>query len=793
MKPKYLLHFSLVCGFSFSSLTSCKDKAEPSADTSSLKVETAEETPANKPAVVAEVEKKAKEIIPAIPVKPAAPATPPAAVKPKVSNKEAELGYVRAASEKKEASVEQLADNMGFAQYLPSDSEMYVSYVGVGSMLSKLRETEMGKFIEAQMKKEDEDLDEALKDEGIDEMMAVAGEEVFFAAGNGSSSMLNGLLQAGLEVNKFQYDMMFKMMLSQLDPGLFDMNDMNNPGAMVPDFLKKKDGAIKLLRGLEMAPMYVGFKVSDKVSRDKFIADISASFNEMINQSDMRMMKVAESKEAGGFYGFEWSGAGFLQMMQDEERNPEEGIAQMIGQALLDDYKHEISKKKLTCMVGNVGDYVVIYVGKDAKSVKFEKSATTSLLSNPEMSFAKKHAGQEIASLMYFSESSMKTMKSLGGTMKLYADTFSNVLEKTEAFGDTRRLRDLLKNLGEKEDALYAMIPAQRVGVVAAYDQGLKIDMYSGKEYPTLDLESPRALAKMVNHPDAAIYGSWIIADDYSDASMEYLEAIFETAYEGARVASEVQHEEEDWVEFQNNFKMFDKHFAADLHRVWKSLRGNFAAGVGSEFAMMMDLKGTMPRVPKVPSVILENGEIPRITFVKPVVDREKIALAWDEINVTSVDIAKTLEQVIGQKMEMLKPERAKRFGLDTWSYQLGVTSKDANLAVALNDDYWFMTTSPTGLEDLTARAYSKNSKQAQPGAEMVIRLDPVRVATRKWLKVIEEHGSDISEDFDLESFEEAKPLVLEFLKASEELELIDLYTRKEDGEVQSTIHFKMR
>ncbi len=748
MKPKYFYQLSLVCGLSLCSISSCKDNAEPVATTA-----TAETT-------------KDTNLV-------------------TVSDKEAELGYVRADTSNKKGSIEQLAKNAGFAQYLPSDSEMYVSYIGVESMMTKLRGTKLAQLFEEQMEKEEDvDLDRVLQNDDYLEFMNVAGEEVFFASGKGSSSMLASFMKVTLEVNKWQ----FKMMLSEFSPDF--MLGMGGKAAMIPSFFKKKDGVLQMLKETKMAPMYVGFKVSDKTKRDKFIAEITAEFNKLINLSDMRMMKVAESKEANGFYGFEWSGKGFLQMLGDERR--EELLAKILGQDLLDSYKEEIAKKSLTCMVGNVGDYVVFYVGKDAKSLKLETSVANSLLSNPEMSFARNHADKELASLMYISGSMMKTLKELDGRLKPYTGIFSDVLEQTDAFGDTRKLRDLLEKVEDKEQELYDMMPTQRVGIVASHEEGFKIDMYMGKRCSSLDLNTPRDLTKMVNHPDAAIYGSWIRADDYTDKIVSDLEAVWNVAYEVAKVASQVQHDEPEWVEFQNNFKLFDKHFAGDLLRVWESLTGDFAEGIGSEFAMIMDLKGMMPSVPIVPSVILKNGQIPRFTVIKPVVDRKKISNAWDEINVTSIDITKTLEQITGEKMEMLKPERVKKFGLDTWSYQLGVTSKDANLAIALNNDLWFMTTSPTGLEDLTLRAYSKGSKQAKPGAEMVIRLDPMRAYARHWMKLMEEHGQDIDED-NYNDFMESKPMIEKFLKASEDLELIDSYTRKEDGEVQSTLHFKMR
>jgi len=123
--------------------------------------------------------------------------------------------------------------------------------------------------------------------------------------------------------------------------------------------------------------------------------------------------------------------------------------------------------------------------------------------------------------------------------------------------------------------------------------------------------------------------------------------------------------------------------------------------------------------------------------------------------------------------------------------YQIGVTTKEANLAVALNDELWFMTTAPAGLENFKNRVESKNGRQSKPGAEFVIRFAPIREAVRKGVAFFEQHGKELNEG-GYEEFLEEKPLIEGFLNAFEEFDLIDFYTRKEGGEVQSTIHFKM-
>ena len=87
---------------------------------------------------------------------------------------------------------------------------------------------------------------------------------------------------------------------------------------------------------------------------------------------------------------------------------------------------------------------------------------------------------------------------------------------------------------------------------------------------------------------------------------------------------------------------MFDELAAGDLKNIWEALTTDWAQGTGDEGALIIDTRGTLPRVPEVPGVIIEKGLIPRIAYVTPVTDREKISTAWKSSRVQSAIFLKT-------------------------------------------------------------------------------------------------------------------------------------------------------
>jgi hypothetical protein len=237
-------------------------------------------------------------------------------------------------------------------------------------------------------------------------------------------------------------------------------------------------------------------------------------------------------------------------------------------------------------------------------------------------------------------------------------------------------------------------------------------------------------------------------------------------------------------------FKMLDGQFSDDLVTVWKAVKEGAEKGLGNEGAMVMDLKGKMPRVPDVPTVVLENGKIPRLAIGYNVVDRGILANSWERIDATIKIIVSKIEGLTNEKINYRKAELASKEGIDFWSYQLGITSFDANLALGINDQMMFFTTSPVFVEGFLP-VYNSDGKRG--GMDFKLRMIPMRELARDWMKLADKHGDALTPSFDRTEFEQSKVIIDEVLKASEELDGVDFSMRKINGEVRSFFHLNKR
>ncbi len=703
-----------------------------------------------------------------------------------------DVGYVRTITELKAGSIEELAKHAGFAKFLPKQSEMFLSLQGGNDLVKRLKLSDMGKYFLQLAKRQGEDPAEFFGSDEYKEFMTVAGEEVFFALGDGNANNLVLLAEASKQINQFTYSRLFEMKLNELDPD-YDpeaaRNEMMGMNEFIPKYFRDQDGFLKTLKQYKVSPMYAGFKVSDKAKRAELLNKLIKGLQEPLKEpAAAKIFSAAESKVGNGFTGINISGKAAL----DEMKKSPQAIQQMdmfLGAANAKGIRKELARLKLTVLVGSVGDYIVFYVGDSAESLQFPALAD-SLLANPEMKFAKNYATKDIAVLGYMAERVTASMLKSGGSLGMLAQTLNKAIKKADFLGDTREVQDLLDLVGEKEKALSSMMSATRYGCVGYYEDGFKLDTYMGKDYPALDLTSKRKLTAMANHKDAVIYGSWIMNSEYTERTLQLLETLGEVAVKGTRIIVECDSTDEEFIEFASMFKMLDSQFSDDLLRVWKALRDQADKGLGAEGAIMVDLKGSMPRVPNVPTVVLEGGKVPRIAYAQVVENRAKLTEAWDIIDAASRDIAKGVSKMFHKEISLPKPERAQKGGLDIWSYQLGITSSKANLALGLNDKLFFLTTSP---DYIAQRAGAMAQPAAEPGSELVIRFSPVRAAAGEWLTLLDKHGEEIMGKLDWKEYKKTRSDIKAFIKASEELELIDIFTRNVNGEVLSTLHIKTR
>ncbi len=686
---------------------------------------------------------------------------------------------------------EEIRDLAGFAKHLPKDTEMFFNAQGIGSLIRSMRGSEIGQMMAELAKNEGDDIDEAMKSDDFQEFLNIAGEDVFISMGDGSAKCLKTMGDVYSIYYRMYYYVLGKMMIDNIEGG--DLTQ--NPEAMMQSLLKPVFDEYLELDDYHMPRVYAGFKVSSESDRDRYKLLLQETFAKALELNDEvpEMENVLELDTVDSYGGFKGVKIDYSKMI-DAFKNTPKAKEELEKMGLSGEYMEKFAEKfgdfKMTLLVGSYGDYVVIYLGDTSEGLRFVDQPSDSLLANDEMEFLKEYRGKEVISTTYVSEEISQELEKVSTMMEDISLGVTKFLTETELFGDTSQIQALLKRMAVNGRKLTKEGAPSRFASVAYLEDGFKVDSFHGSESGMYDLDTHRKLAGIAMRKDAVLSSSWVVNATNAELVIQNLEDMVNLVYQSTKLTVEHDFKDPDFLEFSDMFKMIDEQFSDDLATIWKAVRIGMQQGLGNEGAMVMDLKGKMPSVPDVASVVLEHGKIPRLAIGYNVVNRSKLAESWDVIHATNKQIVSKIENLTKEKINYRKAELVKKEGIDFWSYQLGITSYEANLALGINDQMMFFTTSPAFAEGFVSE-YAEEGKRG--GMDFKLRMAPMRALARDWMTLVDEHGNDLSPSFDRADFDESKTLMDEMLKVSEEVDSLDFSMRKINGEVRSFFHLNKR
>lgn len=684
----------------------------------------------------------------------------------------------------KVGTLDELAAKTGFAKMLPKDVAAYSGFYNGAKTVERMRGSKLGKFTEKAMEEQGMDLDDLKNDPDFEQFASVAGEELFVAIGQGSSEQAANLMVLADKSNYYQFRFLVKMM-GEMISGKSDIQGMEQYTYML-DLAKDKE-AIKVFEKSAMPPVYLGFKVSDAEKRKSLVEQIQSLGDLMLNEQDVEVLKAIEAKVGDGFKGVQLDGKLVAKQITGD---PEAEFKKMIGSDAVEAYKKAIAEKNVVMLAGSVGDYVVIFFGKDVADLKFAASVDESILARDDMSFAKDYSDKELVSLMFIEENLQKTFFG-NGSMKQLAAGVKDGFKETEAFGDTRVLEVLLDDLAKRGEALMSTYEAKRFGGVAFIEDGFKFEAFGGSNAPAVDLKAPRHLAGLGNKDDVLFFANWVGDSAYSEKQLEYLDAMGSTAYQFAKHTSELDINDEDFKQFSEGFKMFDGQFRPELLELWGALRTDLNAGLASESAFVIDINGEMPTVPEVPKAVIDNGRIPRISYVSTVEDRAKLSGSWDRINKSAEKILVKVSEMTGNEIPMQRPFKNSNDGLASYTFPIPMTHQNATPTVVVSDELFFVSTSPDFATALAGR-YDAASK-AEAGATMIFDFDALGTWSKGWVELLDKNEGKFLGAEEKAEYDEVRPMIGEFLEALKELDHLKVDTREEAGELRSSLHLKVR
>ena len=786
---------------------------------------------------------------PASPTSPANPASPVSPANPANPASPATANPV----EGKALSAEERAVKLGFVRYLPQDTESVVSIYNGSKISERAKGLKLWNVIEKtfirnpfgmgmgpqmmpgegmdnDMKPADEDFaipegeqekgkpatgallgaaagdtkdpdDEPAMDEkvvapGEDEDAAgpisasdMLGLEVTVAVGKSSGEQLGNLLTLGSRLNYFQMRALAKAYVAAAKDG--DLSNLSSAmGNSFSEELAKNmvhdtEGGLGLLERANMPPTYVAFRTT----KDKQAA-VAATVAETLGNMGQagEMVETVDFEKAGGkFSGFKLLGAKLSEQMATGRESMDEAL----GAETIDKLLALVAKKNLVLASATLGEYVVMFIGTSETDCNLVNEPTKSLTSGNTLAFSDAYAAKDLAALIVGNDSVAKAINHAQGSLTSYASGLRDGLAGADGASDTRDLQAMLQVVAEREAALRKLGGMEAVGMVAFFEQGLKVESFGGSDPGAFDWKTPAKLSHLGDASDVAMFVNWTSDATYDAKARAYGEALVETAYAMAMKVSELPLDEGAMKKFKGMATLFNDKFRSDAVSLWDAVKGDMHDGLGQERAFIIDLKGTVPAIPGLPKLLVDKGRFPRATMISPVTERAKLASSWTKMNEACTKLLAKMSTVTGQEIPMQRPTSSEKNGYTTWFISMPFFSDDFVPSVTVGDKWFAASTSKTRALELLANA----DKGGAGRSGMYLKMDfkAMHECAGETMKLLDENASAVFGEGSpqLEKFTSSKEIRAQFLEAMTELDSLTMHSRREATVLRGSFHFK--
>jgi hypothetical protein len=713
------------------------------------------------------------------------PAPAPAAVVPKVD-------------------VEARAAKLGFAKHLPQDTEALISvYEGSkiasrvkGSKLWKLVQEEMGGGFGAEVDDEmvDPDADageplpadpEAADDEPMGPS-ALFGTEFTLAMGKTTGAQFGNLLTFNQRMGYFQMRGLAKAFASTVKSG--DMEGFAESLAdaygadLYKELLKDPQSGMALLGKVRMPPVYAAFKTkaADRPAAAQQLAALISNVNMLGEMVEPTQTEVAGHK----FEGLKILGSKMSATLGEDR----EGMDELMDTATVDQLLAVIAKKDIVILSGVVGDYAVLFIGGSTDDLKLAPDFNQSLVASDSLAFSDAYSNKDLSLLSYGQKEATDTILQTAGGIAEMTNGLRDGLAGAEGLGEMRDLDALFQIVAEREAALRKLAGNEASGMVAFFEEGLKIESYGGYRYGMLDLKSPNKLAGLGDSGDVVLFANMTGDAVFSEKSRDYYEALLETAYALTMKVAEAPIDVESMARFKEMAKMFDGKFRPDMVAMWDAMGNDFGGSLGHESAWVVDLKGGAPAIPGIPQNVVDKAKVPRISMVCPVTDRAKLSGSWDKMNSTLTGTLAKISEMTGSEIPMQKPISSEKGGNTTWFFPMPFFTDDFLPSVTVGDKWFVASTSKNQALDLVAKADAGGT--AREGFWLTMNFNALVAYARESATLVGENAEAI---MGAPLPEEDKEVIEKAIAALGDLDKLTVHSRNEGGILRSSVHLKTR
>lgn len=705
-------------------------------------------------------------------------------------------------------SVDERAAKLGFVQHLPQDTEVVLSFQNGTKTAGRLESSQLWQLMKGQlgglmmfgdnpeMLEEDLVPPDAEQDataaeepaEAAEEMGAAAlfGQEFTLALGRSSGEQIGNLFTFYRRMGYFQMRTMAKAFAGSLQGG--DLEKIQAALAepydeeFMSDLLKDPESGMQLLEKSSTPPIYLAFKTR-RADREAGAQLLAATVANLALLGEM--VEAVEVENSGHkFTGYKVLGEKIAASMAADRTQMDSDL----GREMTDRLLALIAKRNILVLTGSVGDYAVMFSGASESDLNLAPSASQSIVASEALAFADAYASKEIAALAYGEKASMDALIAASGGLADMTNGLRDGLAESDGLGETRDLEAMFQIVAERENALRKLASNESSGMLAYFEDGLKIESFGGTDSGMVDWAAPRKLAHLGDSEDVVMFVNSPSNADYQEKASAYMEALFETGYALTMKVAESPLEGPEMAQFKEMTELFDGKFRADMVGMWEALGQAASAGLGQESALVIDLKGSAPAVPGIPQKVLDEGRIPRISWVAPVKERAKLASSWQQMSSTLTGALGKISELTGTDIPMQKPISSERDGNTSWFIAMPFLTDDFLPSITVGDAWFAASTSKNHALDLIGKA--------QAGGEP---------ATGLWFsmnfKALENYMQSTYELVKSESGEllgaplsaDQQALMEGSIKVLGDLDKLTVHSRREGAELRTSIHLKTR
>ena len=707
------------------------------------------------------------------------------------------------------------AAKLGFAQYLPANVSAYSAVINGSSVIDRMWKTPVGTVIKERLEQEgisfDDLSDPQAQMSGILQLGAAQyGEDYFVAYGESAPKVSKDVIEFSDRMSYYVGRMAVYAGNAAVAGKLFEENV--HPDKLLAElFTKPLKGLpanfIHMFREVDMPSYYQGVKVSGEDSR-ALVRDQLEAVPNFFSMIEVGVEPLVVERGGAQFEGYKFSGKKMQEELAEGQGGMrlvlEPGLKQFgMSQQEIDEFIKLIEAKTIVALVGEVHGYVVLFMGSSEDDFVLVDDVEDSLCASDKIKFTDDYLDNDLFTYG-FSDGGMgydlsaieKICYKLGGS---FAKGLSDQLAESDSLGNTQEIEVILDNIDKQARGLAAMFKEADAGYVAYLEDGIKVEMQGGSNMPQYDMQSAHTLAPISQGKGQVLFANWATDPQYNEGLMTLIDRFVEVSYLMSKqvlplLASRAAADEgnADFIQYNASLQMFDQMFSKDLLDVWQALRTNMAEGLGAETALVIDVNGSLPKVPMLPKAIIEGGKMPRVAYVSTVDDREKLQASWTRLNTALESLLKKASEMTGAEIPMQVPMSSEKDGLKTWFVPIPFQNDDFVPSVSVSDDLFFATTSKRFAEGLSSLA-AKGGGESRQGVWLDVDMKVLHSYAEQWLKLIEENAAEFMSDVELEDFNANKEMIETTLSALGMMDSLTYHMRQEDGVTRTSMHLKTK